>query len=182
MLGPNASTATRIEFRPFTRAALLLLSTWLDAPHVARWWPREDPSADALAAYYGPAIDGTDPSRLFLALADGTPVGFFQTYLHADHPDWDRTIGLPNVAGIDYLIGPPELCGKGLGTLIIAKFCELVFASYPQATGIAAVPQAENAASRRVLEKNGFRLVDVRMVDSDDPGDAGEAAIYLLER
>jgi len=33
-----------------------------------------------------------------------------------------------------------------------------------------------------VLEKNGFRLVDVRMVESDDPGDAGPAAIYLLER
>ena len=173
---------TRIGFRPFTRADLPLLATWLDAPHVARWWPRDDPSADALAAYYGPAIDGTDPSQLFAALADGTPVGFWQAYLHADHPDWDRAVGLPNAAGIDYLIGPPEWCGRGLGTLLIGKFCELVFASYPQAGGIASVPQAANTGSRRVLEKNGFRLVDVRMVDSDDPGDAGQAAIYLLER
>jgi aminoglycoside 6'-N-acetyltransferase len=30
--------------------------------------------------------------------------------------------------------------------------------------------------------KNGFRLVDVRTIESDDPGDAGPAAIYLLER
>ena len=174
--------ATKIEFLPFTRTHLPLLQTWLDAPHVARWWPREDASVDALAAYYGPAIDGTDPSRLFLTLADGTPVGFCETYLHADHPAWDRTIGLPNVAGIDYLIGPPELCGKGLGTAIIGTFCELVLALYPQVTGIASAPQAENTPSRRVLEKNGFRLVDVRMVESDDPGDAGEAAIYLRER
>jgi RimJ/RimL family protein N-acetyltransferase len=174
--------ATKIELEPFTRTHLPLLQTWLDSPHVARWWPREDTSVDALAAYYGPAIDGTDPSRLFLILADSTPVGFCETYLHADHPAWDRTIGLPNVAGIDYLIGLPELCGRGLGTAIIEAFSKLVLALYPQATGIASAPQAENTPSRRVLEKNGFRLVDVRTVDSDDPGDAGESAIYLRER
>ena len=173
---------TTIDFRPFTRADLPLLGTWLDAPHVARWWPREDTSAAAMNAYYGPAIDGTDPSRLFLILVDGAPVGFCETYLHADNPDWDRTVALPDVAGIDYLIGVPELCGKGLGTAVIGAFCELVFVLYPQVGGIASVPQAENAASRRVLEKNGFRLVDVRTVESDDPGDSGPAAIYLLRR
>jgi aminoglycoside 6'-N-acetyltransferase len=75
----GAGADRMLEFRPFTRADLPLLSTWLDAPHVARWWPREDASADALAAYYDPAIDGTDPTRLFLILADGAPVGFCET-------------------------------------------------------------------------------------------------------
>ena len=174
---------TRIEFRPFTRAELPILSTWLDAPHVARWWPQaEGTSLAALDAHYGPAIDGTDPTRLFLILADAVPVGFCETYLHVDHPEWDRAIGLPNVAGIDYLIGAPEWCGKGLGTAIIGALRELVFGLYPEIAGIASVPQAENPASRRVLEKNGFRLVEVRMVESDDPGDAGPAAIYLFER
>ena len=180
--GEGAGPGTDIGFQPFTRADLPQLSAWLDAPHVARWWPREDPSADALAAYYGPAIDGTDPTRLFLIRANGTPIGFCETYLHADHPAWDRAINLPNVAGIDYLIGPPELCGKGIGTAVIGAFCTLVFSLFPDITGIASVPQAENTASRRVLEKNGFRLVDVRKVESDDPGDAGDAAIYLRDR
>ena len=171
-----------IGFRPLTRADLPLLSTWLDAPHVARWWPRDDTSLAALDTYYGPAIDGADPTRLFLVLADAVPVGFCETYLHVDHPAWDRAIGLPNVAGIDYLIGAPEWCGKGLGTAVIGALSELVFGLYPTTAGIASVPQAENTASRRVLEKNGFRLVDVRMVESDDPGDAGPAAVYLLER
>lgn len=171
-----------VAFRPFTRADLPLLAMWLDAPHVARWWPCEDSSPQALEAHYSPAIDGTDPSRLFLILADDVPVGFCETYLHSDNPDWDSTIGLPNVAGIDYLIGTPELCGHGLGTTIIGAFCELVFGLYPQVSGIASVPQAANPASRRVLEKNGFRLVDVRPIESDDPGDSGPAAIYLLGR
>jgi aminoglycoside 6'-N-acetyltransferase len=173
---------TPIEFRPFTRADLPLLAEWLDAPHVARWWPREDTSRAALDAYYGPAIDGTDPTRLFLVLADAVPVGFCETYLHVDHPDWDRTIGLPNVAGIDYLIGAPDMCGRELGTAVIHELCALVLGLYPQASGIASVPQVANAASQRVLVKNGFRLIDVRTIESDDPGDAGPAAIYLLER
>lgn len=173
---------TSLEFRPLGRADLHRLGTWLAAPHVARWWPRADDSLAALDEHYGPAIDGTDPSRLFLIAADGEPVGFCETYLHADNPDWDRTIGLPGVAGIDYLIGEPERCGKGLGTLVIRDFCALVFDLYPDIRGIASVPQAANTGSRRVLAKNGFQLVDVRMVESDDPGDAGPAAIYLLER
>jgi RimJ/RimL family protein N-acetyltransferase len=65
---------------------------------------------------------------------------------------------------------------------VISSFCNLVFDLYPQVGGIASVPQAANAPSRRVLEKNGFRLVDVRPVESDDPGDSGPAAIYYLER
>jgi aminoglycoside 6'-N-acetyltransferase len=86
------------------------------------------------------------------------------------------------VAGIDYLIGEPAHRGRGLGAQMIGALCELAFDRYPDVDGIAAVPQATNSASRRALEHNGFRLVEVRMVESDDPGDAGLAAIYLLER
>ena len=86
------------------------------------------------------------------------------------------------MAGIDYLIGDAARCGRGLGTRMIGAFCELVFGLYPEVDGIASVPQATNTASRKVLEHNGFRLVDVRMVESDDPGDSGLAAICLLPR
>lgn len=173
---------TGIEFHSFRRDDLPLLARWLAAPHVARWWPREDDSLEALEAHYGPSIDGTDPTRHFLIIADGRAVGFCETYLHADTPEWDRAIGLPGVAGIDYLIGEPELCGRGLGTRFIGAFCAFVFGLYPRISGIASVPQAANPASRRVLEKNGFRLIDIREVESDDPGDAGPCAIYLLPR
>lgn len=171
-----------IGFPAFGHADLPLLAQWLDTPHVARWWPRTDNSVAALEAHYGPAIEGEDPSRLFLIAVDGVPVGFCETYLHADEPAWDAAVGLPNVAGIDYLIGEPERCGRGLGTRVIGAFCALVFDLYPDIDAIASVPQEANPASRRVLEKNGFRLVEVRMVESDDPGDAGPAAIYLLPR
>lgn len=41
-------------------------------------------------------------------------------------------------------------------------------------------PDAENTASRRVLEKNGFLLIDVRPV-ATEPND-NPMAIYRLER
>lgn len=171
-----------IDLRAFSREDLPLLAGWLGNEHVARWWPKEDASIAALDAYYGPAIDGTDPTHLYLALADGVPVGFVQTYRHADHPDWDRAVGIPDVAGIDYLIGEPDRCGKGLGTAAIAALCTHTFALFPDVAGIVSAPQAANGASRRVLEKNGFRLLGVRELESDDPGDAGPSAVYLLER
>lgn len=171
-----------IDFQPLTREDLQRLGEWLADPEVARWWPREDPSPEALAAQYGPAIDGDDPTLLFLAGQDGVPFGFCETYRHADEPAWERTVALPNVAGIDYLIGAPAHRGHGLGTRMIGAFCTLVFSRFPDVDGIASVPQAANIPSRKALERNGFRLVDVRTVESDDPGDAGPAAIYLLER
>jgi hypothetical protein len=58
---------------------------------------------------------------------DGEPSGCCETYLHPDEPAWDRTVGLPNVAGIDYLIGRPDECRRGIGTRIFGAFCDLVF-------------------------------------------------------
>ncbi|MBR7836561.1 acetyltransferase [Actinospica durhamensis] len=171
-----------IGLRAFGREDLPLLAAWLAHEHVARWWPMRETTVAALDAYYGPAIDGTDPTVLYLALADEVPVGFVETYRHADHPDWDRAVGIPGVAGIDYLIGEAERCGRGLGTAVIGALCTRVFELFPDVSGIVSAPQAANRASCRVLEKNGFRLVAVRELDSDDPGDAGPSAVYLRER
>ena len=170
-----------VELRAFGREDLPLLAGWLANEHVARWWP-DDTSLAALEAHYGPAIDGTDPTLLYLAVADGVPIGFVQTYRHADHPDWDRAVGIPGVAGIDYLIGEADRCGKGLGTAVIAALCAHTFRQFPDVVGIVSAPQAANSPSRRVLEKNGFRLLGVRDIESDDPSDAGPSAVYLLEK
>jgi len=127
-------------------------------------------------------VDGTDPARLFVIEEDGRPVGFIQCYRHADEPDWDRAVGIPAAAGIDYLIGEPDRVGYGLGSRAIRVFAATVFDRYPDVSVVVAVPQAANEPSRRALERAGFRLVDVRDVESDDPGDAGPSAIYALER
>ena len=84
---------------------------------------------------------------------------------------------LPGEAGIDYAIGDPAQISRGVGTELIAALVAEVRRHHPGA-GILADPDARNAASRRVLEKNGFGLVAVRPVASEPTGDP--MAIYRL--
>jgi aminoglycoside 6'-N-acetyltransferase len=58
----------------------------------------------------------------------------------------------------------------------------VVFDLYPDVVTVVAVPQADNRASRRALEKAGFRLLGERDLDSDDPSDEGISALYARAR
>jgi RimJ/RimL family protein N-acetyltransferase len=119
---------------------------------------------------------------VFVIELAGRTVGIIQCYRHADHADWDRAVGVPAAAGIDYLIGEAAHCGHGIGSATITGFAPQVFARYPDVAVLVAVPQAANYASRRALEKAGFSLLDERQLDSVDPSDAGPSAVYALAR
>lgn len=170
-----------ITFVPLTRDDFALLASWLRKPHVREWW-RDEPTDEYVEQQYGPVVDRSDSAMAFVIHLDGTPVGLIQCYRHSDEPDWDRAVGVPDAAGIDYLIGAPEQCGRGVGTAMIAAFSGLVFERYPDVGSVVAVPQQDNLASCRALEKAGFRFVDARDLESDDPSDSGISAIYALAR
>lgn len=171
-----------ITCRPLRRTDFPLFRDWLAAPHVRTWWPDEPLTVEGIEQSYGPCVDGTDPTRMFLVELDGEPVGMFQCYRHADNPDWDRAIGIPGAVGIDYLIGELDRCGKGLGTAAMAMFTSQVFELYPDVDTIVAAPQRANRASCRILEKTGFQLRYERILDSGDPADFGVSAVYALAR
>lgn len=168
--------------RPLTRDDFPLLRRWLAMPHVQAWWPSEPVTPAGIERKYGPRVDGTEPTRVFIIELPGQAIGIIQCYRHEDHPEWDRAVGIPAAAGIDYLIGEAAQCGRGIGPAAITRFTPHVFALYPDVTVIVAAPQAANHASRRALEKAGFSLIDERQLDSDDPSDAGPSAIYALTR
>jgi Siderophore biosynthesis protein domain. len=79
-----------LAFRPLQRDELPLLHEWLARPHVARWWNEGERTLDQVVAHYLPALEGTDPTDHFMVVLDGRPVGFMETYLIADHPEWER--------------------------------------------------------------------------------------------
>jgi RimJ/RimL family protein N-acetyltransferase len=66
--------------------------------------------------------------------------------------------------------------------MAVGRFSLLVFDAYPEVEQIVVTPQAANRASWGVLEKVGYRRVWTGMLDSDDPADAGPAAMYVLDR
>jgi len=169
----------RLTLRPMTEADLALVGAWLARPHVARWW-LEDPAEAAVRQRYLPAITGADPTHLLVAELDARPIGFAQWYRWDDESEADRRdIGAePGDVGIDYAIGEADACGHGTGTTLIAALVAEVHRHHPGAS-LLTDPEQANIASCRVLEKNGFRLVDVRRIESE-PGD-GPSAIYRLD-
>lgn len=159
-----------------SEADLPLLAGWLARPHVARWW-YEDAALPAVRQRYLPAIRGEEPTRLVIAELHGHPVGFAQWYAWDDEPEAPQYGALPGEVGIDYALGEPDVCGRGVGTALIAVLVDEVRAHRPAAS-ILTSPEQANVASCRVLEKNGFHLIDVRRIDAE-PGD-GPAALYRL--
>lgn len=168
-----------LSLRRMTEEDLPAVEAWLGLPHVARWWsPDGTPEQDV--AKYRERICGTGggPATMLTVTWAGNPIGWCQWYRWADYPAEAAAIDAqPGEAGIDYAIGDPAWIGRGAGTLLIAALVAEVRRPHPRA-GVCSAPEAANTPSRRVLEKNGFRLEAVRPV-ATEPTDA-PMAIYRL--
>jgi aminoglycoside 6'-N-acetyltransferase len=161
-----------------TAADLPLMCRWLGAAHVHRWW-HDSAEPAAVRAHYLPAIEGAEPSHPLIAELPAGPIGFGQWYRWADYSEYGRQLdAAPDEAGLDYLIGEREYCGRGLGTRLIAELISYVREQDPTVGGVVVDPEAANTASRRVLEKNGLRLVAIRQVIDPEAPPTGPSAIY----
>lgn len=167
-----------IRLRPLTVADLPLLGQWFAAAHVERWW--HEPSDPArVRAEYLPCIEGSEPTHALIAELPTGPFGYAQWCRWSDYPDHARSVGAdPNEAGFDYLIGSADHCGHGIGTRLIAALVGLVRDSDATVAGFVVDPEVANAASRRVLEKNGFELVAVKEIPDPDGRPIGPTAVY----
>jgi RimJ/RimL family protein N-acetyltransferase len=162
-----------VGFRRLTETDLPLLYEWLQREHVQFWW-RERESYDAVVRRYLPAIEGGEPTDLYLILVDDRPAGFIQTYLVSDHPDYQSLVGVEEgVAGVDLFVADPEQTGKGLGSTVIAQFVRDVVFAAPQIHACIADPDAENHASLRAFEKAGFTRVRDFVERRQPPAHAG---------
>jgi aminoglycoside 6'-N-acetyltransferase len=175
-----------ISFRRLLEPDLPVLAWWLGRAHVRRWW-QEDPEVDAVRERYRPAVQGTDPTDLYVVVLDGRDIGMIQSYRLAAHPEWASILertghSFPTGASIDYLIGDQSLTGRGVGSAMVEAFSTQVFDTYGDVTCIVVSPQAANRASCRILEKAGYQLVWTGQLDSPDPADFGVTALYVRER
>jgi aminoglycoside 6'-N-acetyltransferase len=159
----------RFSVRPMTVGDFGDVSRWVNEPHVARWWD-EHRSPEQVEAYYGPAIRGEDPTRLWVWEVNGRSVGFAQDYRISDHPDYALLSARPDAVGFDYALGEPAFVGRGLGTSLLWVFLrDIVWPAYPGLGELFAAPDHRNAASLRVLAKLGF----TEGVWFDEPGPGG---------
>ena len=153
----RAIPGATVAFRPLTRADLGSVVTWQAQPYVARWWQDEARDLSSAERHYGSALDGEDPTRLWVLELNGRSVGMVQDYRVGDHPEWALLTAKPDAVGFDYLIGDPSWVGRGIGTRMLWTYLrDVVRPHYPAVTELFASPDHRNAASLRVLDKLGF--------------------------
>jgi aminoglycoside 6'-N-acetyltransferase len=159
-------TVPTIGFRPMTLDDVAMVEHWLQASHTQPWWRTSDLEEIVQAARGEVAVEP------WILVVDGRDVGYFQVYDVGYDDEYGRACAAvgaePGTAGMDYLIGDPELIGAGIGTRAIERFVtDVVFArgAWP---AVCAGPDPANLASIRVLEKNGFRPIG-RIETRDGP-------------
>jgi aminoglycoside 6'-N-acetyltransferase len=177
--------ALDFSFEPLRTTDLPSLATWLSRPHVERWW-REPSDINSIEQNYLPMLDGSDPTEAFIARLSGRQIGYVQRYLIDDDPDWAESIrsvlGDSGGIGIDYLIGEPDLVGKGMGRQMISQFVHDSWRRYPSGNRIAVAVQQDNVASWKALEAAGFRRAWEGHLESSDPSDRGPSFMYVVDR
>ncbi|MGY5885747.1 GNAT family N-acetyltransferase [Modestobacter lacusdianchii] len=175
-----------VELRPLTRADLPLLCRWLAEPLVARWWD-DDPSPAAVEQRYGPSIDGTDPTAVYLGVHEGEPFGLVQVYAFADEAEsLDELAAIcPVPAGalsIDYLVGEPAARGRGLGAAMIAAAVARGFAAHPDAEDVLVPVALGNTASWRALQRAGATWYAAGDLAPDNPVDPPDHVVHRFTR
>lgn len=159
-------TIVTMDLRRLRIDDLRLVRRWLQEPGVARWFLVGSSLEEELEELRRCTL-GEVPTEALLATWHGRPVGWCQWYLCRDYPDHAAGVGAaPDDAGIDYAIGASGDRGRGLGTALIAALVAYIRMRHPDA-GVIADPEASNLASRAVLERNGFMLLDERQVPSE---------------
>lgn len=175
----SAPEAASFLFVPLGEDHLTLVHEWLNRPAVNRWWDKRVMSFDVVAEEYRAMIDGTDPTRGFIAQLDGQPIGYVQTYRICDHPDYHRAVAVDvDAAGLDIFIGEDEARHQGLGCRIITQFLrEVVFGTMP-CTHCIIGPEPRNRSAIRAYGKAGFRYLKTIQV----PGEPEPEYLMWIER
>jgi aminoglycoside 6'-N-acetyltransferase len=142
------------------------------------WWSKRE-TYDDVVEHYLPAIEGRDPTELYLIVLDDRPIGFIQTYLVCDYADYAGLVGVgEGVAGVDIFIAEPELTRRGIGSEALRAFTRDIVFARPTTIACVADPDAENVASIRAFEKAGYRVVRELV----DPSDGRPHALVRIDR
>lgn len=175
-----------LTWRLLGDADLPVLAQWLGEPQVARWWHHEW-TLEAVERDFGASVRGEEPGEDLIVAIDGHPCGLVQRSVIADYvEDLDAFSALVEVPDgaveLDYLIGIPELRGRGLGSRMIAEVVRSTWCERPDVPAVLVAVVAANRASWRALEKAGLRRVAQGDIPPDNPVDDPLHYVYRLDR
>ena len=144
-----------LTFRALAPADLPMLHGWLQRPHVAAWW-HEPRTLGAVESDYFSAEAAASSTRAFIALLDGEPLGFIQSYTALGSGDgWWEDETDPGTRGIDQFLADESRLGRGLGSAMVDAFARRLFAD-PAVTRIQTDPSPDNERAIRCYRRAGF--------------------------
>jgi RimJ/RimL family protein N-acetyltransferase len=170
------SEPAAFDFRPLTAEDLPMLRRWFAAPHARRSFGDRLADADVLGEYLA-MIAGRSPSKAFIVMLGGRPVGMMEWERMGDSPDFQRAYEVedPDTANCDVLLGEPDAAHRGLGAGMIRAFLERIVFADPRIHAVVIDPMTDNFIAIRAYEKAGFRFL--RALPEDGEG----YSVYLME-
>jgi [ribosomal protein S5]-alanine N-acetyltransferase len=174
-LQPTTDRASIVVLRRATPADAGLIASWRAEPSARRFQPLKPLSADELRvkleAQAPHVVDNRLDADLWWIVDAGGPVGWVSL------KDISREHGL---GAIGYTIGE-RFRGRGYATAAVRALLRLAFG--PVALfRLEAIAAVENAASRRVLDRAGFRLEGIARAHLVIGGERVDHARYALLR
>ncbi|OEZ32716.1 GNAT family N-acetyltransferase [Variovorax boronicumulans] len=147
-----------ISFRPLQSTDFAMLHDWLCRPHVAEWWTPV-PTLAEVEADFTPMLAAESPDRGYIALRDGQPLGFIQSYVVMGSGDgWWEDERDPGARGIDQFLAQADQLNRGLGSAMVRAFTDQLFAD-PAVTRIQTDPSPRNVRAIRSYAKAGFHAL-----------------------
>lgn len=156
-----------VTFRPLAPADLPTLHDWLCRPHVSEWWG-PPPSQAEVREDYLPLTEPGSTTRGYIALLQGQPIGFIQSYVVLGSGDgWWEGETDPGARGIDQFLAKEEQLGQGLGSTMVRTFVDELFLD-SSVTKVQTDPSPENRRAIRSYLRAGF-LPQGEVITPDGP-------------
>jgi len=146
-----------VEFAPLQPDDLKLMHKWLNTGPARRWYSKRSRSLEEITRSYLPRIRGEEPTHCFIIFYSQKPIGHVQTYIVADHPEYERYVKPgKGTAGLDIFIGEEDFCYRGLGPVVMREFLARAVFTNPGVERCIVGPEPDNHAAIRAYEKVGF--------------------------
>lgn len=160
---------TKLSFRGVEPTDFPLLYSWRIAPHVQQWW---DPPASyqALVEEMTRKVRGQVPTKPFLMLYDGQPIGYIQSFQLSAWPRYYASVQIEEEAGgVDMFIGNRDYLYHGLGAHILSRFVKAVVFAEGDLVSCIIGPDPTNTIAIKAYEKAGFRyLKTIQLQDANE--------------
>ncbi|WP_353287754.1 GNAT family N-acetyltransferase [Wolbachia endosymbiont (group B) of Gerris lacustris] len=170
-----------ITFKALKEEHFSLLSRWLEAPHIKKWWDADvNWTPELIEKKYINYVKGFKRLKFetqiieksmhsFIISYDGVDIGYIQYYNKHDFPPeqgYDTSELPESCAAIDWYIGEHDYVGRGIGTQTLMYFFnEFVFKVYenafvdPDTANVRAIHVYEKVGFKKIMESNGAILM-----------------------